>query len=131
MSQTPSCEERIEANMEERIEFIDKAMKWESAWNQSGNWQRAETARERLDNLPLAIDKRTIFKIELSTGGPADWFEVQLDDEGYLVTIEYHFADWFDHAERELSGEEFDIVSRYIEGYLGLDNFVKDTEFMG
>lgn len=76
-----------------------------------------EAAIERADEYPLGMSRKTVFRIELSTGGPADWLEViaeKSDRYGYDVErIVYHFADWFDHAERTLSGEEFDTAEAF------------------
>lgn len=77
--------------------------------------EQQEAAQERIYEYPLGVSAKTVFRIELSTGGPGDWFEVECNDitdnpagpSSYEVeTITYHFNDWFDHAERQLS--EFD-----------------------
>lgn len=49
----------------------------------------------------------------MSTGGPADYLEVHVDSDNEITSIVYHFADWFDHAEQELSGEEFDVAEQF------------------
>lgn len=59
----------------------------------------ADTAYDRLAELPLSIEMLRTVKILLSTGGPADWLEVQLYDDTTPRRITYHFADWFDHAQ--------------------------------
>lgn len=85
----------------------------------------SEAARERIYELPLAVSAKTVFRVELSTGGPADWLEVFCsgdtplyepagDGEHYEVErIVYHFADWFDHAERDLSGFELEAAEDF------------------
>jgi hypothetical protein len=78
----------------------------------------AEKARERISEYPLGVSSNRVFRIDLSTGGPADWLEVSTSGdtpcyesantgEHYEITdITYHFADWFDHAETELSDDD-------------------------
>lgn len=58
-----------------------------------------ETADERLMEMPLSVDVVRHVKILLGTGGPADWLDAQLDSEGDITTLTYHFADWGDHAQ--------------------------------
>lgn len=87
-----------------------------------------EAAQERMYELPLGVSAQTVFRIELSTGGPADWLEVvctgdtpccePTSDGGEHYEVErivYHFADWGDHAERTLSGVDFDIAERFAQ----------------
>lgn len=79
---------------------------------------------------PLGVSSRTVFRIDLSTGGPGDWFEVECSQETrragaeassweqpYTVysveRITYHYAPWFDHAERVLEGDDFDAVEAF------------------
>jgi predicted nucleic acid-binding Zn-ribbon protein len=61
----------------------------------------------------LAVDKRVVYDICLSTSGPEDGFEVEVDDRA-IARITYYFKDWFDGARRILSGEEFDAVEEWI-----------------
>lgn len=85
---------------------------------------RLSIADDILDAYPLGVSRKAVFRVELSTGGPADWLEVicgntVADPYGARGGLEveeivYHFADWFDHAERELSGEEFDAAERFV-----------------
>lgn len=75
-----------------------------------------EAGRERMVELPLGVSSKTVFRIDLSTGGPGDWLEVECDyggdrsephDGSYSIEgITYHFNDWFDHAERTLDGDD-------------------------
>jgi len=52
-------------------------------------------------------------KILISTGGPADWLEILLDEENEPRRIEYHFAPWFDHASVTLEGEDFEAADAF------------------
>ena len=58
----------------------------------------AEDAQNRINEWPLAVEVVRHVKVTLGTGGPADWLDAELDDEGDIRTLYYHFADWFDHA---------------------------------
>jgi hypothetical protein len=86
----------------------------------------AETARELMQEYPLGVSAQTVFRVELSTGGPADWLEVICsgdtpnyepagDGEHYEVErIVYHFADWFDHAEVELRDDDLTAAEEFV-----------------
>lgn len=60
---------------------------------------KKEEALDELNNLALEISSFKVVKILLSTGGPADWLELEIDDEGSPRRLTYHYSDWFDHAE--------------------------------
>jgi hypothetical protein len=79
-----------------------------------------ERAIESLYELPLAVTSKVVYRIDLSTGGPADWLEVLVSpaSDGELAGIEritYHFADWCDHAELQLDGDDFEAARRFAE----------------
>lgn len=94
-----TCEERIAAQMAGRADDFERM--FEQA--QSDSYDDAEEATDQLAEYPLGIETYTVARIELSTGGPADWLEVKLSRGKYSYEVErvvYHFSDWFDHAER-------------------------------
>jgi hypothetical protein len=65
--------------------------------------QLRDKAEQALQELPLGATKQVVWRVDLSTGGPGDWFEFYVDDNGDVERIEYHFNDWFDHAQRSIS----------------------------
>lgn len=81
----------------------------------------AEAARERMWEYPLAVERFTVVRVELSTGGPADWFEATIDDDGTITRVEYVFQDWFDGARRDLSGPDFDAAADFIREVGGIE----------
>jgi hypothetical protein len=142
MSDQPTCEERIDEQMAGRLGDI-AAMQRLARWQDGDTIDDAmgELLRERsaesedestvndagyraMQQLPLGVSAQTVFRIDLSTGGPGDWFEVrcsgnapaykrydcQTDRTAFvpfeIESISYHFNDWFDHAEQELHGDE-------------------------
>jgi hypothetical protein len=53
---------------------------------------------------------------QISTGGPGDQFEFEVDPEDYEVqTITYRFLDWFDGASVELHGRDYDTLADWYE----------------
>jgi hypothetical protein len=74
----------------------------------------AEAAQERIYEYPLGLSTLRVHRVELSTGGPADFLEVFVDEDGDISRIVYHFQDWFDGAERTLSGDEFTAAESFV-----------------
>lgn len=90
----------------------------------------AEAARERMYEMPLAVDTLTVHVITLSTGGPADSLEVatRATDHGSyvsheIVRITYVFQDWFDGARQDLAAgsPEFVAAETFATHVLALD----------
>jgi len=69
--------------------------------------EERDEREEELYAYPLGVESFRLIRIDLSTGGPADWLEVQLDSENEPRRIEYHYAPWFDHASVTLEGDDF------------------------
>jgi hypothetical protein len=96
----PTCEQRIGEELRGRLKEIGEALKDE------------EKAQEFEEGI-LAIDRKVIYRVEMSWGGPSDYFEIEVDPvEHQIVDIVYHFLDWFDGAEVTLQGEDFDLVEQ-------------------
>jgi len=92
-SEKKTCEERIDAELHGRLDWLMK---------------NPEEARENL----LSIEKLTTFKLCLSFGGPADYFELDWSPEASAwVTGRYIFQDWFDGATRTISAETTEQVA--------------------
>lgn len=121
MTKQPTCEDRIEEHLENRLDYIEKRLKWYHAWYVAGNYDRSDQALQALQEFPLGIEIKKVLIIELGTGGPADYFEVELDRDNEPVKITYHFVDWWDHAERNLTKGQEELVTDFIEATIPLD----------
>lgn len=107
MDRQKTCEELIAQQLKSRDDDLAGlyAVANGEAATFEGEVMDEEEAHERLDTFALGISTYTVLRIDLSTGGPADWLEVKLD-EGQVQNVTYHYADWFDHAEREVGDDE-------------------------
>jgi hypothetical protein len=158
MSKDRTCEERILEHLNSRIADFGAMTDLASVYNQArldevledantrelfeeikpddfeelegGNYDElAENARQRIYETPLGVSSKTVFRVDLSTGGPGDWLEVETSGntpryesiqgkqnaEHFEVDrITYHFNDWFDHAERALEGSDFDTALAFV-----------------
>lgn len=63
-------------------------------------------------------------RVDLSTGGPADYVTATIQD-GEARDVRYHFADWYDHAERQLDGDERETVERWLGSLFDLDSIAE------
>jgi len=120
MTKQASCEERIADQAEGRLEDMRRFLHKYQRANEVGEYDAAERLLERQQEMPLSVEKLAVYRIELSTGGPADWFDVYMNG-GEIQYIEYHFSDWFDHAERNLTGAEFDTVRDWLQSVVYLE----------
>lgn len=115
-----TCEERIAGQLARRLEAMhsyvephDEGDKCQWCDGEHSDDEHYDRHAEYL----LSIESYRTVRIDLSTGGPGDWFEVQLDSDNEPRRIEYHFNDWFDHAARTLDGDEYDAAWAFLEPY--------------
>lgn len=80
-----------------------------------------------LNEYGLGADVRYSIRVDLSTGGPADYITATVA-HGDVLSAEYHFADWFDHDSRSLTGPEFETVAEYLGYLFDLDSL---AEYVG
>ncbi len=100
MIKEETCKERIDKELKGRLKDIKEAL---------NNDEKREEYEENL----LALSKRITYRVELSYGGPQDYFTIEVNPETKEIEgIIYHFLDWFDGAERVLEGEEFEAVAQ-------------------
>ncbi len=97
-----TCAERIEEHKRGRLE--DFAALNDAYANAADD--TTDDASSAIYEYPLDVSTFRTWRIDLSTGGPGDWIEIQTDSEGDPTRVEYHFNDWFDHASVTLDGLE-------------------------
>lgn len=103
-----SCSETILENMKRRESLLTEIYK---AADNGIDFEDQDPV-DALYELPLGISRHEIIRIHLSTGGPADWLEVEVDCRT-VASVKYHTSDWFDHAEVYVS--EDSPLYRYAE----------------
>ena len=69
---------------------------------------------------PLAIDRYTEIRIQLSWGGDGDGYRITVDSEGHILRGVYYWEDWGVYEEVGLSKEELELVTQvyYIDALL-------------
>jgi hypothetical protein len=108
-----SCAERIEGHLNGRLEDFRRITR--DACSEDSD--KADEAQEEQYALPLEVSTLRVVKVLLSTGGPADWFEVTTDPDGEPSRIAYVFQDWFDGATTVLDGEQFDAAVDFLRPF--------------
>lgn len=118
-----SCEERIADHLAGRLgDFRGFRTRDEEAYEREA-WDEIEETMIERDEYPLAVSVYRTVCVDLSTGGPADWFEVRIDSDGEPGQITYHFADWFDHASRILEGPEYDEALTFLAPFVEIASY--------
>ncbi len=111
-----TCAERIGDQLTSRLEWFTELSDAVTQASESDDSDAIDDAYQTIYESPLAISTRKVIRVELSTGGPGDWLEYQVDPEDNACErITYHFQDWFDHAERTLDGDEYDTAYAYAD----------------
>jgi hypothetical protein len=111
-----TCAQLVYQKMMERNEQLDEIETIIS--DIESTEEMISEAVEELHTLALGHEVRRTIKIHLSTGGPADWIEVILDlDDDYIYGMNYHYADWFDHAETTIEKNSYlwDYAANFID----------------
>lgn len=76
--------------------------------------EKIEEKEEEFRNSILSIDKRIVYKISLSTGGPSDGFKITIDPETKeVIDIVYWYADWGYYEEFQLDED----IKRFLVGF--------------
>lgn len=134
-----TCEDRIANAMEGRLkQFIPQVEQWsaDECTRYLGDEGRCVTAteigdlrdevlqmvQERATESLLAVDKRITYRLCISCGGPADFFELNWDPEAACWTSgSYIFQDWFDGASRPLSVDQVERLAEVFGLYPDLE----------
>lgn len=74
-----------------------------------------DDAREQIYEMAYGIDRREIFRVIWSGGGPADSLELTVSD-GELISVTYIYQDWYDGA--RLAVEQDSPAYRYAQEIL-------------
>jgi hypothetical protein len=112
-----TCEERVDD------ELVKTEARYSNLWYQldeaveRGDDSAEEQCRDELE--PLNLETKRVLKLMFSWGGPSAWIEAELDGSS-VVSLTYHFADWFDYAERDVSESEAPALWRLAEYYAEL-----------
>lgn len=122
----PALSELSDDNREEATRYLEaRIAEWTHWKTRAGRaWavndhDRIEANEQEQYEDPLAVTVYRLVRTDLSTGGPGDWLEALVDEDGYITRIEWHFAPWFAHASVVLEGEEKDAAEAYVTTVAG------------
>lgn len=110
-----TCAERLPANLDSRLADLRAMLAREE-------YDEGDDELGPLNEYGLGSDVRYSIRVDLSTGGPADYVTATVDRDGDVLDATYHFADWFDHAERSLSGDDLATVEEWLGALFDLSS---------
>lgn len=90
-----SCADRIEQNFQDRYMEIQEDMKL--SFFPANYFEQKGLSIDLIEKNELDLDDHFI-RYQLSWGGPQDEFRFWKNGK-----ISYHFMDWFDHAEKDIT----------------------------
>ena len=108
------CSERIGNQLQDRINDMRADLEHDSE----------EPALDPLEvciELYDYVNEQTTWRILLLWRGPSDWFSFAVDHKGEIVSADYHFADWFDHAEVKVTGADLETASAWLQRFTYLE----------
>lgn len=111
MTNQQTCNQRIDQELTRTEDWLTNQYHLIDAANEAGDDEREDELREQIE---------PYMELTLSGGGPSSWLEVTLDrgQRGFEATsVVYHFANWFDHAQREVTKHEAPGIWRLAEYY--------------
>lgn len=100
---TKTCAQRIHDEFQSRNEMLDEI--YENIENPKDGDN--DEAWNEYNEFILDVEEYKVIKILLSTGGPSDWIEVKMNEEDDIIGMQYHFADWFDHASINITKDTY------------------------
>jgi len=130
-----TCEQRIDEELKARLaEFFPDVSTWSvlkcARLLKSGGRllttanvgelrdEVLEVIREQAVESLLSVEKITTYKLCLSWGGPADYFEFDWsEDSRTWVGGRYIFQDWFDGASRSITAEQAEELAEFFGIY--------------
>jgi hypothetical protein len=117
-TRTRPCSERIGESLAQTEEWFAKKYRQIDKASRKDDYEREDALREEIE--PYGVSFKRVMTLTLSGGGPSSWLEVELCQESWgfsVAGVAYHFADWFDHAERDVSEHEAPGLWRLAEYY--------------
>jgi hypothetical protein len=117
MQKTATCEQRIDESLARELDTLREF--------EACDWDVTSDGVE-FDHHALSYEWSADagrFVYLLSTGGPQTEFRFAVDMVGLygqdlkLASITYHYLDWFDGAERELTGSDYELVQQIFDRY--------------
>ena len=124
-----TCEQRIDEHLKGRLEDllpdvttwgVRKCARYLKAEGRTPGTDDVEEIRQEVLDLIreracqdlLSVEKITTYKLCLSWGGPADYFELDWSqDSGCWDGGRYVFQDWFDGANRRITPEQAEQIA--------------------
>lgn len=148
MSSQPNCEERIRERFRWAMTELENIFEEpETEYDDEDSEEVIEADQENADEtqqerwdayiedilciqmpawVPEDLTGTYIVQVELSWGGPADGFLVELDRKKRFSRARYYFQDWGDYAERWLNNSQVGLLEQVIGEFV--ENWIDNNE---
>ena len=113
-----TCEQLVDDRLKDRLEEIVKHAELDE-W--SDEIEDSEDYIGGIKREPLSIDRVVTYKVCLSWGGPADFFELNWNGE-YWRGGRYVYQDWHDEATRQIDHKEAEEIAEAFGIYPNLED---------
>lgn len=115
-----TCQNLVERQLTGRIEQLAEMYETLEAAHTSGDDDALDAAQEAINNFPLCVTAKTTLVIQISTGGPGDEIEVEIEKVSHSweradTHVTYRYLDWFDGAETRTADET---ILAYVDGII-------------
>lgn len=112
--------DKIDAELRGRIEQLQELGVRMHQANEADDIDLAEEVNEELNCFPLDVRIRSRLFVQISTGGPGDEFEIEIEKGEYGWELAdthatYRYIEWFDPAEIRTDDP---VVIEYLNGLL-------------
>uniref|UniRef100_A0A7C3WVP1 Uncharacterized protein n=1 Tax=Dictyoglomus turgidum TaxID=513050 RepID=A0A7C3WVP1_9BACT len=112
-----SCEERVDEHLKSRIADLEEFI-------ENGDIEGLQDYHLWFDYVNEE-EEEPYFRYQLSTGGPGDEFRFFCDHAFRPYRVEYWFLDWYDGANRILSGRDKDVLVKVWERLFGEPEYLR------
>ena len=111
------CKERIAKELKSTIQSLSEVWNKYNKDPDSPDFYEYGLSFDYVEPNTFQGQRRGYFRYQLSWGGPSDEFRYYVDERLQPTKITYNFMDWWDGAERELSGKNERLLTEIWESY--------------
>ena len=125
-TQHKTCADRIEQNFQDRYLELQKDMRY-VIFSPANYFEKKGLGIDLIEKDDLDLDDHFI-RYQLSWGGPQDEFRFWKSGK-----ISYHFLDWFDHAEKDITvmTRQDPVMEKFVDLFtIAFEGLFQDMQYL-